>query len=201
MFVGFSTATSGGRLIPCLCKQQCSDERVGRGIVACGAHRQSSSGGSVSAGKRPMIASFSIVSTVERGSSGPVGRSWTEDRPRRRGAPVENLTHSESFHSEETIATSKSRIKQPCDSRLMALYRSHSSSICRPRRFEPDNDDVLDTPGAPYSSPKRYPIPDSVRINRGEAGSVSSLARSWPTKTRRYCVSSLCAGPQIAVRI
>src|SRR5580698_3375701 len=35
----------------------------------------------------------------------------------------------------------------------------------------------------------------------GVAGSSSILARNWPMKTRRYCVSSLCAGPQTEVRI
>ena len=35
----------------------------------------------------------------------------------------------------------------------------------------------------------------------GWAGSRSILARNWPTNTRRYWVSSLCAGPQTAVRI
>jgi hypothetical protein len=34
------------------------------------------------------------------------------DRLRRRGAPVQNLAHSASFHSKEKIAPSKSGIKQ-----------------------------------------------------------------------------------------
>ena len=38
-------------------------------------------------------------------------------------------------------------------------------------------------------------------MSLGAAGSRSILARNWPTKTRRYCVSSLWAGPQTAVSI
>ena len=37
--------------------------------------------------------------------------------------------------------------------------------------------------------------PASVRMIAGAAGSSSIFARNWPMKTRRYWVSSLCAGP------
>ncbi len=55
------------------------------------------------------------------------------------------------------------------------------------------------------SFPESDTIPNSPlgqnKIIRGSSASSSTLCRSWPTSMRIYGVSSVCAGPQTAMRI
>lgn len=80
LLVGLSPSTSGSREMPWRCKQRCSEERVRHLMVACKAHKQSSSGSSVCFRKATIMDSSSIVRTVDFGFLGPVGRSETLNR-------------------------------------------------------------------------------------------------------------------------
>ena len=80
VLAGASPSTSGNRPIPRRCRRRCTEDRVGFGIVAGSAWRQSSSGKSACRRKATITASSSTVSTVEVGFFGPVGTSAAELR-------------------------------------------------------------------------------------------------------------------------
>lgn len=138
---GLSPSISGSREMPCRCKQRCNEDRGRRGMEGCRAYKKSSSGSKVRRRKATIIASSSLLRTVDLGSFGPVfnrlalspfGNSFhvdarlaaqfcarslrllycNSDGVRRRGAAVTYLSHKAPFHSIEWIAPSNLRIKQ-----------------------------------------------------------------------------------------